>query len=119
MFVKLRKRLVRAYLITQVENEIFDRIRKKCFYRIYRDAFPSNQSHRKIVKKHLLKMDISHYHFFRGNQYLCNNKNPKADEIEDIWLMIPNKYLDNFSHPDLPPSIKKKEKKTEKQDHTV
>lgn len=110
MFVKLRKRLVRAYLVTQVETEIFDRVRKKCYFRIYRDAFPTGAYHRKIVKNRILTTTIETYHLFKGMKYRPDNKNPKADEIKDMWLMIPERFIETFIHPDLPLSIKKRKK---------
>jgi hypothetical protein len=65
----------------------------KCYWRVYRDAFPTNPTHRKIVKKYIFKMAINKYHLFKGDLYVPLNNNPKMKEITGIWLLIPRDLI--------------------------
>jgi hypothetical protein len=92
-FAHFRRRLIRSIMLAHTESEVFSRVRMKCYWRVYRDAFPTNPTHRKIVKKYIFKMAINKYHLFKGDLYVPLNKNPKMKEIKGIWLMIPRDLI--------------------------
>lgn len=93
-FAHFRKRLIRSIMLAHIESEVFSRVRQKCYWRVYRDAFPTNPTHRKIVKKYIFKMGINKYHLFRGDLYVPLNKNPKMKEVNGIWLMLPRDLIE-------------------------
>ncbi len=92
-FVFFRKRGIRAFLLSQLENEVYDRLRKKCIYRVYRRCYPSNRTHAKKIKKYILKMRIDHYHLFFGDLFNPMRRNKATKEIRSKWLMIPRDLL--------------------------
>jgi hypothetical protein len=92
-FAHFRKRLIRSIMLAHIESEVFSRVRQKCYWRVYRDAFPTNPTHRKIVKKYIFKMAINKYHLFKGDLYVPLNKNPKMKEISGLWLLIPRDLI--------------------------
>jgi hypothetical protein len=100
-FVLFRKRKIRALLLTQLENEIYDRIRKKCMWRMYRRCYPSNRSHAKAIRKYILRMRIDNYHLFFGDLYNPMRSNEATKEIGSEWYMIPRDLL-NLNPPHNP-----------------
>ena len=98
-FVYFRKMGIRALLLTQIENEVYERLRKKCIYRIYRLCYPSDRTHARLIKKYILRMNINNYHLFFGDLYnpLCKNKATK--EIRDRSMMIPTRLIDLIGSP--------------------
>ena len=88
-FVFFRKRGIRAMLLTQLESEVYDRLRKKCIYKVYRICYPTNRTHSKKISKYILKMKINNYHLFFGDLYNPMRSNKATLEITRNFLMIP------------------------------
>lgn len=88
-FVYFRKMRIRALLLTQLENEVYERLRKKCIYRIYRICYPASRTHARMIEKYILKMKINNYHLFFGNLFSANRSNKPTLEIRATWMMIP------------------------------
>lgn len=93
-FVFFRKMNIRAMLLSQLENEVYDRLRKKCIWRSYRICYPLQRTHARLIRKYILKMNIQHYHLFFGDLYnpLCSNE--KTLEIKSKSLLIPRILID-------------------------
>jgi hypothetical protein len=94
LLVHFRKRKVRAIYVSQLENEIYYRLREKCIWRIYRMAMPSNKSRAKKIIKYFKRQTIKHYHIFFGEIFRPLNSNPCLEETESEWLMIPHRFID-------------------------
>lgn len=84
-----RKRGIRSIMICHQESEVFERLRKKCYWKIYRDSFPSHWYMRSVIMKNILKTTIATYHLFFGMKYRANNNSKKMKEISGNWLIIP------------------------------
>lgn len=84
-----RKRLIRAILICHQESEIYERIRKKCYWKIFRDSFPTSRYMRKVIYDNIFNTTIATYHLFKGIMYRANNTSEEMKEIHQNWLMIP------------------------------
>jgi hypothetical protein len=94
LLVHFRKRRIRAIYVSQLENEIYYRLREKCIYRIYRMAVPSNKSRAKKIIKYFKRQSIKHYHLFFGEIFRPLNSNPCLKETENEWFMIPHGFID-------------------------
>lgn len=92
-FGEFRKRLIRSVLLTHSETDVFDMVRKRCYWKVYRDAFPTNPRHRKIVKEYVFNMAIHKYHVFKGELYAPLQQNEKMKEIKNQWLMLPRDLI--------------------------
>lgn len=103
-----RKRKIRAILISHQESEIYERVRKKCYWKFFRDSFPSNSYMRQVVFKHILKTKISTYHMFKGVKYRARNDSSKLKEINENWLMIPRVLISLNGGPSKPPDDEEK-----------
>lgn len=109
-FVYFRKMNIRAILLAQLENEVYERLRKKCIYRVYRICYPSNRTHAKRIKKYILKMKISNYHLFYGDIFNPLRENKATKEIRSRSMMIPCELI-NLNGSTLPNSSSKKVQK--------
>jgi hypothetical protein len=94
-----RKRRIRAILICHQESEVYERLRKKCYWKIYRDSFPSHWFMRQVIMKNILKTTIATYHLFKGMRYRANNTSEKMKEIKGNWLMIPRILINLYGGP--------------------
>jgi hypothetical protein len=92
-FVIFRKMRIRALLLTQLETEVYERIRKKCIYKIYRICYPADRTHARLIKKYILKMRIDNYHLFFGSLFSPNRSNKATHEIRTTCMMIPRVLL--------------------------
>lgn len=97
-FVYFRKMNIRAILLTQLETEVYDRLRKKCIWKVYRICYPSDRGHARLIKKYIKKMSIENYNLFYGDLYSPLNKNKPTREIRVRSMMIP-RILVNLNEP--------------------
>lgn len=88
-FVYFRKMNIRAMLLTQLETEVYDRLRKKCIWKVYRICYPSDRGHARLIKKYIKKMSIENYNLFYGDLFSPLNKNKPTHEIRTRCMMIP------------------------------
>ena len=88
-FVYFRKMNIRAMLLTQLESEVYDRLRKKCIWKVYRICYPSDRGHARLIKKYIKRMSIQHYNLFYGDLYSPLNINKATKEIRMRCMMIP------------------------------
>ncbi len=88
-FVYFRRMGIRAILLTQLETEVYDRIRKKCIWKVYRICYPADRGHSRLIKKYIKKMSINNYHIFFGDLYSPLNSNSPTLEIRTKTMIIP------------------------------
>lgn len=88
-FVYFRRMGIRAMLLTQIETEVYDRIRKKCIWKVYRICYPADRGHSRLIKKYIKKMSIKNYHIFFGDLFSPLNSNKPTLEIRTRTMIIP------------------------------
>lgn len=89
LFVDFRKGLIRCIFLTQLENELYYKIKNKCIWKIVRMAVPSKFSVTKAIRKYALSMRRDMFHIFYGGYYVPLNWNKNIKEIKLIMKMIP------------------------------
>ncbi len=88
-FVYFRKMGIRAILLTQLESEVSDRLRKKCIWKVYRICYPRDRGHARLIKKYIKKMSISNYNLFYGDLYSPLNINKTTKKIKIKTMIVP------------------------------
>lgn len=89
-----RKMNIRAILLSQLETEVYDRLRKKCIWKAYRICYPSDRSHARLIKKYVKKMSIENYNLFYGDLFSPLNKNKPTNEIRIRTMIIPRVLIE-------------------------
>jgi len=108
-FVYFRKAFVRAILLSQLETEIYHRIRGKCIWKIFRIAVPGKHSIGRPVRKYARRMRRDNYHIFYGELFTPLNLNPKINEIKSIWKFLPSDLINLNGEEGIHPSSTKNE----------